>query len=180
MFWVHLECESAGCFSLRNTGWADEAGRHGMAIRKLENRKFEVFSGHSVFTVPGKRLSHVDSSLTISGSSVRKKIRNLTQFRLPDCHTVQPEFHRVSSSHPFTSHSTVTVTVTLSQSQLTTATVTVTSGVVTYHSMCSTQNLRLSSMGSCNSCRWTGVTGVHASHFQWISYGARRRRRDSD
>ncbi len=35
-------------------------------------------------------MSHVDSCLTISGGSiVRKKIRNLTQFRLSDCHTVQ-------------------------------------------------------------------------------------------
>lgn len=37
-------------------------------------------------------MSHVDSCLTISGGSiVRKKIRNLTQFRLSDCHTVQPK-----------------------------------------------------------------------------------------
>ena len=60
-----------------------------MAIRKFENRK--VFSGHSVLQCSGKRVSHVDSCLTISGSSVRKKIRNLTQFRFPNCHTVEPQ-----------------------------------------------------------------------------------------
>ena len=49
--------------------------------------------------------SHVDSCLTISGSSVRKKIRNSTQFLFPDCHTrpslLQCDGQRVESGAGF-------------------------------------------------------------------------------
>jgi hypothetical protein len=39
----------------------------GTAIRKPENRKFTVFSGHSVVHCSGKRVSHVNSCPKISG-----------------------------------------------------------------------------------------------------------------